>query len=105
MGGPKFKRNWRIMLYGLGLMLVVCLVWAMISNCDDVLRVFGNLLGYGSGILVILRFIPQLVRICKESGSGGLSKRAYFFMTFGGFLANYFQIFVSGESLTTWGPV
>lgn len=96
---------WRVQQVTCFGLVGVTTLWAFIADCPLQLAMAGKLFGYGSSILMIFRFAPQLKTSCITRTAGSISYITYGVIGVGGFAMTYFQIFASKEHITTWLPV
>jgi len=99
------RKLWRwqqVVCFGL---VGITTVWALVADCPLELAIVGKLFGYGSSILMIFRFAPQLKTSCVTRTAGSISYITYVVIGIGGFAMTYFQIFAAKEHITTWLPV
>jgi len=101
----KNKKIWRMQQVLCFSLVGLTTIWAMVADCPLELAIVGKLFGYGSGLLMIFRFAPQLKTSCVTRTAGGISYITYVVIGIGGFLMTYFQIFAAKEHVTTWLPV
>jgi len=98
----KLWRAQQVICFGL---VGITTLWALVADCPQQLAMVGKLFGYGSSILMIFRFAPQLKTSCVTKTAGSISYITYVVIGIGGFAMTYFQIFASMEHITTWLPV
>jgi len=101
----KNQRSWRIQQVVCFSLVGLTTVWALVADCPLQLAIVGKLFGYGSSILMIFRFAPQLKTSCVTRTAGSISYITYTVIGIGGFAMTYFQIFAAKEHITTWLPV
>merc|ERR1711972_1263594 len=99
------QKMWRIQQVTCFGLVGATTVWALVADCPLQLAIVGKLFGYGSSILMIFRFAPQLKTSCVTRTAGSISYITYVVIGIGGFLMTYFQIFAAKEHITTWLPV
>jgi len=99
------QKMWRIQQVTCFGLVGATTVWALVADCPLQLAIVGKLFGYGSSILMIFRFAPQLKTSCVTRTAGSISYITYSVIGVGGFLMTYFQIFAAKEHITTWMPV
>jgi len=101
----KNQKLWRIQQVLCFSLVGLTTVWALVAECPLELAIVGKLFGYGSSILMVFRFAPQLKTSCVTRTAGSISYITYVVIGIGGFLMTYFQIFAAKEHITTWLPV
>lgn len=79
--------------------------WALNVDCPSSVATVGTLFGWGSSILMVFRFAPQLLTTCMLRTAGSISYVTYLVIGVGGFAMTFFQILVSQEHISTWFPV
>jgi len=99
------QKMWRIQQVVCFGLVGAATIWALVADCPLQLAIVGKLFGYGSSILMIFRFAPQLKTSCVTRTAGSISYITYSVIGVGGFLMTYFQIFAAKEHITTWMPV
>jgi len=99
------SKLWRIQQVTCFGLVGLTIIWAFVADCPRSLAIVGKLFGYGSSILMVFRFAPQLKTSCVTRTAGSISYITYVVIGIGGFLMTYFQIFASKEHITTWLPV
>jgi len=99
------RKVWRIQQVVCFGLVGVTTLWALVDDCPRELAIVGKLFGYGSSILMIFRFAPQLKTSCVTRTAGSISYITYTVIGIGGFAMTYFQIFAAKEHITTWLPV
>jgi len=99
------RKVWRIQQVVCFGLVGVTTLWALVDDCPRELAIVGKLFGYGSSILMIFRFAPQLKTSCVTRTAGSISYITYTVIGIGGFAMTYFQIFAAKEHVTTWLPV
>jgi len=95
---------WRVQQVACFGLVGITSLWALIADCPQQLAMVGKLFGYGSSILMIFRFAPQLKTSCVTKTAGSISYITYGVIGIGGFAMTYFQIFAAKEHITTWLP-
>jgi len=98
-------KSWRVQQVVCFGLVGVAIFWALVADCPRQLAIVGKLFGYGSSILMIFRFAPQLKISCITRTAGSISYITYGVIGIGGFAMTYFQIFAAKEHITTWMPV
>jgi len=101
----KNQRLWRVQQVVCFGLVGITTIWALVAECPLQLAIVGKLFGYGSSILMIFRFAPQLKTSCVMRTAGSISYITYVVIGIGGFAMTYFQIFAAKEHITTWLPV
>lgn len=99
------QKLWRAQSIGCFGLVFVTTLWAMFTDCPSSVAVTGTMFGWGSSVLMIFRFLPQLITTCVARTAGSISYVTYLFLGVGGFTMTGFQIFVSKEHVSTWFPV
>jgi len=99
------RKLWRIQQVVCFSLVGITTMWALVADCPLQLAIVGKLFGYGSSILMIFRFAPQLKTSCVTRTAGSISYITYVVIGIGGFAMTYFQIFAAKEHITTWLPV
>jgi len=99
------QKMWRVQQVVCFGLVGAATLWALLADCPLQLAIVGKLFGYGSSILMIFRFAPQLKTSCVTKTAGSISYITYVVIGIGGFAMTYFQIFAAKEHITTWLPV
>merc|ERR1712050_115399 len=83
------QRLWRIQQVACFGLVGATTVWALVADCPRQLAIVGKLFGYGSSILMIFRFAPQLKTSCVTRTVGSISYVTYVVIGIGGFAMTY----------------
>lgn len=72
---------------------------------SQVMRTFGQIMGYISSVVFVFQFIPQMVMTCRLEDNGEFSIITLLILFFGTSINLAFMVVGQGEDWTSWLPV